>query len=228
MSVKQVLWRGAGCGMLALALAITLLAVGCEKAEGLLGLVLEPGAATLGEEDQTLLITVTGGVTNESLALPLEWRVSNPALGSIEITGRASAIYRRTGRHGMNTVTARDQYKNEGFCVIEQVAGLRPDDSDDPPAVYEIALNASPASPISEGGATTISINMVTGVKPPYTWELVSGPGTLSAGTGSSSAVYSSTTVGIGVIRVSDGNGVQGLISIVVEDPGDDDGPGGQ
>ncbi len=225
MNVKSMLLRGAVCaGMFAV---VALIVGGCEKAEGLKGLTLDPDSATLGPEDQTLLITVTGGVTNQPLALPLTWRVSDPDLGTIEHSGGHVARYRRSGRIGVNTVIARDQYKNEGFCVIQQVAD-----------VYALVLTASPASPIQMGGATTISLTLVEGAKPPFTWQKLSGPGSVAAGAGSTSAVYSSSAPGVGVIRVTDGNGVQAVISIVVQEPeavdpdddgadDDDGGPGG-
>jgi len=217
MSMKQVVWRGAGCGVLVLAVALG--TPGCEKAEGMDGLSVNPDAVTMGPGDRSVAITVSGGITNTPLALPLEWHVSNRALGTIEITGPTSATYRRTGQVGINTVTVRDQFKNEGFCVVEQVDAMT-HLLDQEGSVYVLALTASPESPISMGSATTISITATEGMTPPYSWRKVSGPGSLSAGSGSTSAVYSSSTPGVGVIRVTDGNGVQGVLSIVVEDPG--------
>lgn len=216
MNVKSMLVRGALCaGMLA---GVAMIVGGCEKVEGLDRLTLTPAARKLGPDEQSLSIGITNGVPEDPLAFPIEWRVSNPHLGTIQHNGGITAIYHRTGGTGVNTITARDQFKNEGFSVIEQMDAVTYF-IDQAGSIYVIALTASPESPIIMGTATTLSITMTEGIKPPFNWQLLSGPGAVSAGSGSASAVYSSSSPGVGVIRVTDGNGVQGMISIVVQEP---------
>jgi len=54
------------------------------------------------------------------LALPLEWSVSDPSLGSIREASGDRAVYARTGKKGMQIVRVKDQYGAEGFAVVNQ------------------------------------------------------------------------------------------------------------
>jgi len=132
----------AGIAAMAVALA-AILQVGCEDDGGATNpLVIEPivydftslsGSTTTnaGATNGTTNVTVTaGGNTNtvvfsvvggtRDLSLPLEWEVSNQALGQIISVGGSNAVYVRTPASGVNVVTARDQYDSEGFATVIQ------------------------------------------------------------------------------------------------------------
>ncbi len=193
-------------------LSAALLQSGCEEATGLQGLQVDPRSATLTTNDQTTVFTVTGGITNETLALPLTWTVQDEGLGRITHSSGFTAIYQRSDRNGVNSVVVRDQYENEGYASVQQ-----------PASTYSLALTATKTS-ISIGEAVTITVTTAS-AQAPFSWRLVSGPGVLS-GSGAS-AGYSSATAGTAVIEAKDANGASGVIAITVTEPGDDDGGGG-
>ena len=203
-------------GAFAAILVFSMLQTGCEEAKGLDGLTLDPSSATLTTNEQTTVFTVTGGITNEALAVPLTWSVSNPALGRILFNSGLTATYQRTEVNGVNTVIARDQYENEGYATVNQTA-----------STYALELSAS-ATSIEVGQASTITITTANS-QAPYNWSLASGPGTVVGDSGSKSAAYTSTTAGTGVIEVTDANGASGVIAVVVTDAttGDGDGDSG-
>ncbi len=203
-------------GPLAAILVFSMLQAGCEEAKGLDGLTIDPSSATLSTNGQMVVFTVTGGITNEALAVPLTWTVSNGALGSILFNSGLSATYQRTSVDGVNTVVVRDQYDNQGYATVNQTV-----------ASYSLELSAT-ATTIEVGQATTITITTADSTAP-YSWSLRSGPGTVTGDSGSKSAAYSSTVAGTGVIQVTDVNGASGVIGIVVTDAttGDGDGDSG-
>ncbi len=185
-------------------LVCSMLQTGCEEAKGLKGLTVDPASATLTTNGQTTVFTVTGGITNETLALPLTWRVSNAALGGILFSSGVSATYQRTSVDGVNTLIVRDQYDNEGYATIKQTA-----------ATYSLDLTATPAT-ITVGEGSTITITSTDSLAP-YSWRLRSGPGSVTGASGSTSAVYTSSTAGTAVVEVTDANGASGVVGIVVE-----------
>ena len=197
-------------------IVFSMLQSGCESAEGIDGLTLDPANVTLSTNGQTVVFNVTGGITNEDMALPLEWRVSDPNVGRIVGSSGYSAIYQRTGGAGsVNTITAIDQYKNEGYATVRHEV-----------VSYAITLTADQTS-IEVGQAATITITS-DGSLAPYSWSKTSGPGSLSASSGSKSAVYSSDVAGTAVIQVTDANGASGTIGITVQkEQGDEGGEGG-
>jgi hypothetical protein len=201
-------------GALAGILVFSMLQTGCEEAKGLDGLTIDPSSATLSTNGQMVVFTVTGGITNEALAVPLTWTVSNGALGSILFSSGLSATYQRTSVNGVNTITARDQYDNEGYATVNNTA-----------ASYSLELSAT-ATTIEVGQATTITIT-TAGSTAPYNWTLRSGPGSVTGDSGSKSAAYTSTVAGTGVIQVTDANGASGVIGIVVQDTSGGSGGGG-
>ena len=201
--------------VIGLAVAIVsavLLQSGCEEATGLQGLQVDPRSATLTTNDQTTVFTVTGGITNETLALPLTWTVQDEGLGRITHNSGFTAIYQRSDRNGVNTVVVRDQYENEGYATVQQ-----------PAATYSLVLTAT-ATSVSIGEAVTITVTTAS-AEAPFKWRLVSGPGSVS-GSGAS-AGYSSATAGTAVIEAKDANGASGVIAITVDDGSDDGGGGG-
>ncbi len=189
-----------------------LLQSGCEEAKGLQGLQVDPPSAMLTTNGQTTVFTVTGGITNETLALPLAWSVQDEALGRIIRSSGFTAIYRRSDRNGVNTVIVRDQYDNEGYATVQQSA-----------AGYTLTLAAT-ATSVDIGEAVTITVSTTT-AQAPFSWRLVSGPGSVSGG--GASAGYSSASVGVAVIQATDANGASGVIAITVTEAGGDDGGGG-
>lgn len=185
--------------------SLSMLQLGCEDAKGLDGLTIDPSNITLSTNGQTVVLTVTGGITNRDLALPLVWSVSDGNMGRIISSSGLTATYQRKGGSGSaNTVTVIDQYDNEGYATIRNEA-----------ASYSLVLTADPAT-IKEGGASTITITSDNSLAP-YTWSKRSGPGSLVGASGSKSAVYTSSDAGSAVIEVTDSNGASGVIGVTVE-----------
>ncbi len=196
--------------------SLSMLQVGCEDAKGLEGLTIDPASATISTNGMSVVLTVTGGITNRDLALPLTWSVSDGNIGQITSSSGLTATYRRnSGAGAQNTVTAIDQYDNEGYATIRHEA-----------VGYSLTLSAD-STTITEGGAATITITSDSSLAP-YSWRKRSGPGSLVGASGSKSAVYTSSETGSAVIEVTDANGASGVIGIVVEDENaGDDGGGG-
>jgi hypothetical protein len=201
--MKRVLSLLSCLGALSVIIVVPMLQVGCEEAPGLDGLTVSPSSVTLSTNSQVQTFAVVGGITNQALALPLTWSVSAANLGTITSSSGLNAIYRRTTVNGVNTITVRDQYDNEGYATVTQTA-----------AAYSLTLTASPTS-ISVNEASTITITS-TGSQAPYVWSLSSGPGSVT-GSGQS-AVYTSTTAGSAVITVTDANGASGTVGITIQD----------
>jgi hypothetical protein len=193
---------------------VGLMQTGCEEAKGLQGLQVNPSSVVMATNGQITIFTVTGGVTNESLALPLTWRVSDEGLGRITYNAGYVAGYQRFSPNGVNTIIVRDQYENEGYATVRQTA-----------ASYGLTLTAS-ASSIKVNEAATITITTES-AQAPFSWRLASGPGSLVGDSGSRSAVYTSSTAGSASISVTDANGASGVIGIVIQAVVDDGGGAG-
>ncbi len=195
-----------------------LLQCGCEEAKGLRGLTVDPASVTLSTNGQSQAFTVTGGVTNETLALPLTWSVKDAGMGTVAHSSGYTAIYERSAANGANTVIVRDQFANEGYATIRQLAET----------TYSLELSAAKTT-VSVGEGVTITVDSEE-AQAPFAWRLVSGPGSVGAGSGKT-AVYSSSEVGVGVIEATDANGATGVIGITVTEStdggGDDGGPDG-
>lgn len=211
--MKRIQYVVALCGVTLTIVLAALLQSGCEQATGLNGLQVDPSSATLTTNGQTTVFTVTGGITNETLALPLSWRVSDEALGRITYSSGYSGVYQRTEVNGSNTIIVRDQYDNEGFATVQQSA-----------VAYSLELSAS-ATSITNGQSVTITVTTAS-AQAPFRWRLLSGPERLIAGSGSSAA-YSAEAVGTAVIEAEDANGATGVIAIEVKDIVIDTGGGG-
>jgi hypothetical protein len=113
--------------MLAAAALFALL--GCEQAEKTSsqdeGLILfDPPAAEISGVGATVVFSValdTNAVARELvLYLPLDWSVSDAALGSIRSTANFTAIYESTGLAGNNIIRVQDQRGSEGTTVVVQ------------------------------------------------------------------------------------------------------------
>ena len=190
--------------------SMSMLQMGCEDAKGIDGITIDPSNITLSTNGQTVLLTVTGGITNRDLALPLLWSVSDGNIGQILTSSGLTATYRRNGGVGAaNTVTVIDQYDNEGYATVRHEA-----------ASYSLDLTATPST-VKIGEASTIAITTVDSLAP-YSWRKRSGPGSLVGAAGSKSAVFTSSDEGAAVIEVTDSNGASGVIGITIEGDGDD------
>jgi hypothetical protein len=112
-----------------------------------------------------------------------------------------SATYRRTTANGTQIVTARDQYKNEGYATIEQTA-----------AQYSLTMTADDTTLTSATNTTTVT---VSGGEAPYTWTVRSKAlGQIISGGTSDTAVYQAYASGVNVVHTRDANGVLGTITI--------------
>jgi len=186
---------------------------GCEPAEGLDGLTVEPSEATLTPGSNTVIFTAVLHATNE-LSLPLEWRVSDPSLGSIVSQSGYTAVYQSTGRNGNNVVTARDQYGNEGSATVRQTE-----------ETYTLTLTAVPSAQLPAG--TNECTIIVEGGVAPYRWSVENsslGRVTVKA---DNMVVYRSYAPGSNGVRVRDANGVSGAIVIYQAAPSAGPSPGG-
>jgi hypothetical protein len=117
--------------------AAALFGVGCEKGTGTQGLIIEPAVVEFASEqveqdttngtvtvqvdgDDTVVFTVTSNSLRQ-LSFPLQWAVSRPDLGTITSASGPSAVYvRGRNRVGVNVVSAKDQYGEEGFATVYQ------------------------------------------------------------------------------------------------------------
>ena len=122
------------CGMAAVT---GLLTVGCEKGTGTQGLIISPAVVEFASETQeststngtttttvdgtdTVVFTVVSNSLRE-LSFPLAWAVSRPDLGTITSATGPSAVYvRGQNRAGVNIVSVKDQYGEEGFATVYQ------------------------------------------------------------------------------------------------------------
>ncbi|MDI6774537.1 MAG: hypothetical protein QME60_03960 [Verrucomicrobiota bacterium] len=95
---------------------------GCEQGNGLDELNLAPSSATLFHDNNGVDFVVEGdtNATRDSLALPLEWSVSDASLGVILYYSGWTARYRRNAADGENTITVENQFGQKGHAVIRQ------------------------------------------------------------------------------------------------------------
>lgn len=111
--MKKVFWIGMTLMVVALGMWS-----GCENAEGVNGLAVSPQVATVGGSSNATAVAFTAQVSS-SLALPLEWSVANPSLGTIVSQSGSNAVYKANrGAKGDNIIFVKDQYENEGSAVV--------------------------------------------------------------------------------------------------------------
>ena len=125
--MKKAIGSFAILTLCALALSLGFLVTGCESGKGLESIFISPESVTLTATNKSQIFTAGGEslLTNDtgvvtSLARPLQWYVSDPALGSITKSSGTQAVYTRTTANGDNTVIVKDQYDNEGFSTVRQ------------------------------------------------------------------------------------------------------------
>jgi len=104
---------------LTLATATLIGVTGCEDAADTHPLAVSPSRVTMAGDTNSVVFSVSSN-SLRTLSLPLEWRVTNPALGFIQSAGGVSAAYTRTADDGVNTVIAKDQYDSEGLATVVQ------------------------------------------------------------------------------------------------------------
>jgi hypothetical protein len=124
---KACVWMA----VVAVAVAALSMGTGCDDGGGIDGLTVTPNSQILTGNVFTAVFTAS---VSGPLALPLEWRVSNPAIGIIREASGSNAVYEaytqvRVDTNGVssmgvmpgaNVVTARDQYGNEGSAGVTQ------------------------------------------------------------------------------------------------------------
>lgn len=112
---------GGLCGLAVLCLGLVVWSLtGCEEAENVRGIEVVPPYATLhptGGGSNTVQFTA---LVSGPLALPLEWRVANPALGTIASSSGSNAVYVAHRQRGDNIIYVRDQYDAEGYATVHQ------------------------------------------------------------------------------------------------------------
>ncbi|MCX7590906.1 MAG: hypothetical protein N2255_04690, partial [Kiritimatiellae bacterium] len=171
----------------------------CEEAENLKSLTVTPSFVVLPTGSNVVEFTVgTNGLG--PLSFPLEWSVSRPDLGRIVRSAGAMAVYQRNPAFGENTVVVRDQYHNEGYATVRQIA-----------AQYALVVKATP-NPIP-GDANTSTVT-VEGGELPYSWRLANDAYGRIQSTSGNAAVYRSRKEGVNVVIVTDANGAGGLVAI--------------
>lgn len=206
--MKKIILRWFSCSAL-LCLAVALVGVvftGCESAEGLEGLTIDPSYVELGPGSNAVVFTVAS-VTNSTardLDLPIAWSVSNPSLGNIVSSSGYTARYSGGRGGGVNTVTARNQYGDEGRATVKHMAEQ-----------YAMALAASP-NPIPSS-ASMATVTATGGVAPYRWWVDNSDAGSIASGGSSDTVVYRSKKAGQGIVHARDANGVVGSVVITQE-----------
>ncbi len=83
-------------------------------------ITLDPSSVTLDGTGLSAVFTATSSNEDTELALPLEWSVSNAALGTFISTGGLSAVYQTTSLLGSNAISVKDQSGAEGVAVVYQ------------------------------------------------------------------------------------------------------------
>jgi hypothetical protein len=110
-------WQGWCCGTL---LALGLLGCGPDDGDVRGELEVVPASTVLvGEHEESVILTVVVGEGTEAIVYPLEWSVSNPAIGRIVSQSADKAVYAiyRAVEAG-NAITVRDQIGREGIALV--------------------------------------------------------------------------------------------------------------
>lgn len=83
-------------------------------------LYINPTLNTSNAEENAVVFVAKLSDTNDVIAYPLEWTVSDTTLGNIHGKGGDTAIYTRTNLRGSNVIKARDAQRREGVAVVTQ------------------------------------------------------------------------------------------------------------
>lgn len=105
-------------------LPLALLCAGCEPDDKEVRgeLPVTPATTTLTGDENTVILTAdvaVGGTDPELLVYPLEWSVSNPAVGHIAARSANSAVYTHISQEtASNIITVRDGLAREGLATV--------------------------------------------------------------------------------------------------------------
>ena len=198
-------------GILAL-LFSGMLFTACESSDEDDSLTVDPEEVELTSDGETQIFEVLYADGEEKkLATPIEWKVSNSAIGFIAEQSGAKAIYQRR-TEGVNIVYAEDQYGSQGYATVNPRSATESDDDGED----TLSLNALP-SPIPAGqNAATVTVSR--GISP-YSWSVGdTSYGVLSdSTTAAAQNIYTSKRVGVNTVYVTDANGATGQINIEQE-----------
>ncbi len=107
-----------------LLLPLILFCTGCDPSDdGVRGeLDVTPAAATLTGDEKSVILTANvadNGDAPEPIVYPLEWSVTDPAVGHVAAQSAAKAVYTHTGRSpGSNVILVRDSFGREGLATV--------------------------------------------------------------------------------------------------------------
>ncbi|MBT3296802.1 MAG: hypothetical protein HN919_15315 [Verrucomicrobia bacterium] len=178
-------------GMIAVAVAMGIFGAGCDTVTDATGVITVDQPLMTVTGAYALVITVTD--TNASLYLPLEWSVSDRALGSVTGQGGLTALYEGNAVAGINTITVRDQADAVGFGVVNHVPAN--------------GIAITPISPDVRGAGRLVqfSVTQDAGLVLPLIWA-VSNPalGTFSSSSGYDAVYVSTGALGSNIITVRD------------------------
>jgi len=201
---------------------------GCETSdEWDTSLTVSPSAVTSQTYPETVTFTVSGlstppttNATSElmnaelgTLSMPLTWAVSNPLLGGITTSSGNQAVYTRTRRTGINTITVQDQYGAQGIATVTQESlSTTPSTG---------TLNLAASLPTIPNGENQSVITVISSGTSPYIWS-VEPPSSGTSANGSivtlpansGTETYQSVNAGANLIRVTDAENRVGTITI--------------
>lgn len=111
---------------------LMLIVAGCEPDDDDVRgeLAVTPAATTLTGDERTVILEADVGVNGaapEPIVYPLEWTVSDPAVGQVVAQSANKAAYTHTGRRpGSNIIIVRDQFGREGLATVHWEPGNAP------------------------------------------------------------------------------------------------------
>jgi hypothetical protein len=184
-----------------------LLMTGCDEMPRT-GFDLEPSYVELTPGSNIVTITVATN-SQTQLSLPLTWRVSDPALGTIIPRQGFEAQYIRSGQGGLNTIFATDQAGFEGYTTVRQISEQ-----------YVLVITANPTSiPDAANALVTLTVapkDSSGSVALPYDWSVTNpSDGVIEGGNGNATVVFRSKNNKPVTILVRDGNGVTAALGLM-------------
>jgi len=110
------------CAIATLGVAVLLsVLTGCEDGSGANPLTISPDVVSLqGSNAPNSVVFTVSSNSLRTLSFPLMWSVSRPELGVITSASGASAVYLPRNLAGVNIISVRDQYEEEGFATVYQ------------------------------------------------------------------------------------------------------------
>jgi len=110
------------CAIATMGVAVLLAVLpGCEDGSGANPLGVNPSVVSLqGSNAPNSVVFTVDSNSLRTLSFPLLWSVSRPELGVITSASGASAVYLPRNLAGVNIISVRDQYEEEGFATVYQ------------------------------------------------------------------------------------------------------------